>query len=136
MKLAVKTIYGLKALLEMAMHAGHEVTSVDISKAQKIPVKFLEQILTVLKRGKIIESSRGREGGYSLLKEPKEITLYALIELMEGAVDFTANIKKGDTIINRIKEVENKLIAELKKITVEDLIEEKAKETGVSFYNI
>ncbi|MFA6549206.1 MAG: Rrf2 family transcriptional regulator, partial [Candidatus Margulisiibacteriota bacterium] len=101
-----------------------------------IPVKFLEQILTVLKRGKIIESSRGREGGYSLLKEPKEITLYDLIELMEGAVDFTANIKKGDTIINRIKEVENKLITELKKITVEDLIEEKAKETGVLLYNI
>ena len=136
MKLAVKTIYGLKALLEIAQHAGHEVTSAQIAQAQKIPVKFLEQILTILKRGKLIGSSRGREGGYRLLKEPKEITLYALIELMEGMISFSANIKKGDAVINRIKEVEHKLIAELRKITIEDLIEEKAKETGVSFYNI
>ena len=136
MKLSVKTIYGIKALLEIATHNGSEVNSAEIAKAQKVPVKFLEQILAILKRNKLVVSSRGPSGGYLLAKQPKAITLFDVVELLDGTISLTANLKKGNNLQVVLQGIEGKLIAELKIVTLEDLAEEKARETGVLLYNI
>jgi Rrf2 family protein len=136
MKLSNKTVYGIKALLEIALHNGSEVNGAEIAKVQRIPAKFLEQILAILKRSKLVISSRGRSGGYLLAKPPKAITLFEVVELLDGAITLTANLKKGNNLLAVMKEIENKLIGELKKVTLEDLAEEKARETGVLLYNI
>jgi Rrf2 family protein len=136
MKLSNKTIYGIKALLEIAIHNGSEVNSAEIAAAQKVPAKFLEQILAILKRNKLVLSSRGRSGGYLLAKQPKSITLFEVVELLDGAITLTANLKKGNNLLTVMQGIEGKLSAELKKVTLEDLAEEKAKETGVLLYNI
>jgi DNA-binding IscR family transcriptional regulator len=123
MKLANKTIYGIKALLEIALHNGSEVNNAEIAGAQRIPVKFLEQIMAILKRNKLVVSSRGRSGGYLLAKKPKAITL-------------TGNLKKGNNLQVVLSGVEERLAADLKNVTLEDLAEEKTRETGVLLYNI
>jgi Rrf2 family cysteine metabolism transcriptional repressor len=136
MKLANKTIYGIKALLEIALHNGSEVNNAEIAGAQRIPVKFLEQIMAILKRNKLVVSSRGRSGGYLLAKKPKDITLYDLVELLDGAITLTGNLKKGNNLQVVLSGVEERLAADLKNVTLEDLAEEKTRETGVLLYNI
>lgn len=136
MKLANKTIYGIKALLEIALHNGSEVNTAEIAGAQKIPAKFLEQIMAILKRNKLVVSSRGRSGGYLLAKKPKDITLYDLVELLDGAIALTGGLKKGNNLQVVLSGVEERLAADLKKVTLADLAEEKTRETGVLLYNI
>jgi Rrf2 family protein len=136
MKLSTKTIYGIKALLELALQENAEVNTTEIAKAQKIPVKFLEQIMAILKRNKLVVSSRGSRGGYLLAKKAGEITLHDVVELLDGSISLTANVKKGNNLIAILRGIEGKLIAELKKVTLEDLAEERVKEAGVLLYNI
>lgn len=56
----------------------------EIAQRQEIPVRYLEQILLVLRRAGYLESKRGVKGGYSLAKPPHQITLGEIIRLMEG----------------------------------------------------
>lgn len=57
-----------------------------IAEQEKIPRKFLEQILLALKAGGLIVSRRGREGGYTLLKRPAQISLGAVLRLVDGPI--------------------------------------------------
>lgn len=56
----------------------------EIAQRQDIPVRYLEQLLLILKRGGYLESKRGVKGGYTLAKPPHLITLGEIIRLMEG----------------------------------------------------
>jgi Rrf2 family protein len=58
----------------------------EISRAQAIPKKFLEQILLELKRAGIVMSKRGRLGGYGLLKAPEQITFGEVLRLIDGPI--------------------------------------------------
>jgi Rrf2 family protein len=58
----------------------------DIAKRQHLPARYLEQILLSLKRAGFLESKRGVSGGYYLAKHPREITIGAIIRVMEGPV--------------------------------------------------
>ena len=70
-----KCKYAIKALLYIAEFAEEQrpVLSSEIATNQKIPKKFLESILRELRNNMILSSRRGRAGGYTLLKNPKEI---------------------------------------------------------------
>lgn len=56
----------------------------EIAQRQDIPVRYLEQLLLILKRGGYLESKRGVKGGYTLARAPHQITLGEIIRLMEG----------------------------------------------------
>lgn len=58
----------------------------DIARRQHLPVRYLEQILLILKRAGFLESKRGMSGGYYLAKPPREITVGAIIRAMEGPI--------------------------------------------------
>jgi Rrf2 family protein len=136
MKLAVKTIYALQALVEIAQHSAEGASSAQVAKAQGIPLKFLEQILTILKRAKLVKSSRGRQGGYTLAIPANGIEVYDVVERLEGAISFTEGVKKGGPIYNTLKKSEEQAVAELKKVKLEDLITETNKREGIFVYNI
>lgn len=136
MKLSSKTIYALQAMVEIAQSSAEGVPGAEIAKQQKIPVKFLEQILAILKRGRLVKSSRGRKGGYTLGLPAREISVYDVIEKIEGPITLTAGIKRGGPIFNVLKEGEEKAVAELKKRMIEDLLTEKIKKEGIFIYNI
>jgi Rrf2 family transcriptional regulator, cysteine metabolism repressor len=88
MKLTYKGDYALKAVLDLAIHYGEElVTSHDLAKRIDAPVKFFEQVLLELKKGGIIESRRGNEGGYLLSKSPAQITVGDVIRIIEGPIE-------------------------------------------------
>jgi Rrf2 family protein len=83
MRLSKKAEYGLRALAVMSR--GRKSWSVqDLSDAEHIPVKFLEQILLSLRHAGVLTSRRGMMGGYSLARHPAEITVGEVIRSLEG----------------------------------------------------
>ncbi len=84
--LSAKVEYALLALLELAMHHSKKIplTMSEITLKQPIPERYLEQILTNLRRGGVVQSQRGAKGGFVLVREPWEITLLEVVTLVEG----------------------------------------------------
>lgn len=85
MKLSKKSEYGLRALLELTLaHGRTTLQRHDIADRQHIPIEFLEQILLMLKRAGLVASRRGIKGGYTLIKQPGEISLGQVIRILDG----------------------------------------------------
>ena len=77
--------YATRALLELTLNYDNGPTLIqDIAERQKIPLKFLEQILLSLKAMGFVDSRKGRGGGYYLAKPPEAITLGAVVRAIEG----------------------------------------------------
>lgn len=86
MKLSKKAEYAMRALLAMARAPDTSTFAIqDIANSEKIPLKFLEQILLTLKNGGLLRSKRGVGGGYQFLKSPARISLGEIITLIDGA---------------------------------------------------
>lgn len=85
MKITKRGEYGLKTLLSLALVYGQRTLSLrEISVNERMPVKFLEQIMMVLKRNRLVESVKGKHGGYSLSRAPEEITVGEVIRAVDG----------------------------------------------------
>jgi Rrf2 family protein len=76
--------YALRALIALARAGGESLLTADIARQQKIPKRFLEQILLVLKRQGLVQSRRGARGGYTLLKPANAITFAEVLRLIDG----------------------------------------------------
>lgn len=88
--LSRKAKYALKALLYIYHHQNQVPISVkEISDAQKIPYKFLESIMNILKQSRFIKSHRGSRGGYSFMMDPEDITVVAVMRIMDGPIALT-----------------------------------------------
>jgi Rrf2 family protein len=82
-----KTQYALKALMYLTEHKDEgPVLISEISVKKKIPLKFLENILLELKKDGILESKKGKGGGYYLNKAPNKIPLARIIRLIHGPI--------------------------------------------------
>jgi Rrf2 family protein len=80
-----RTQYGLRAVLALAQHYGEgPILIATLAKEEHIPLKFLEVILLDLKSHGLLESKKGKHGGYSLSNPPSTITVGSLIRMMEG----------------------------------------------------
>ncbi|MFO7686446.1 MAG: Rrf2 family transcriptional regulator [Desulfobacterales bacterium] len=85
MLITQKNKYALRAVFELAKRRNQgPVKIVDIAAAQKIPVKFLEVILNQLKHGGVVESKRGFQGGYALIRPPDELTVGDILRQIES----------------------------------------------------
>lgn len=85
--LSKKTQYALKALTYMAERKKDgPILIAEISKKKKIPLKFLENILLELKRAGLLDSKKGKGGGYFFKVDPKDIPLAQVMRLIEGPI--------------------------------------------------
>jgi Rrf2 family protein len=83
--LSRKSKYGLKALLVLAQEAGRgPILISELAARDAIPRKFLEAILLELKRHGLVQSQKGKGGGYFLRRPPAEITFGDVIRVLEG----------------------------------------------------
>jgi len=88
MKLSTKTRYGTRILIELALKLDQGAVQVSkIAASQKIPVKYLEQLIRTLKLAGIVKSVRGAKGGHLLAKKPEDISLGQIVRLFEGQID-------------------------------------------------
>ncbi len=87
MKLSTRGRYGLRALLDLALHSEEgPVPLREIAERQRLSESYLEQLVAALRRGGLIKSVRGPTGGYYLSKEPAAITLGEIFRLLEGPI--------------------------------------------------
>ncbi|NMF67123.1 Rrf2 family transcriptional regulator [Brasilonema octagenarum] len=86
MELSCKSEYAILALIELATHyqSGEPLQIRQIATQQNIPDRYLEQLLATLRRGGILKSQRGSKGGYLLAREPWKITLFEILNCLEG----------------------------------------------------
>jgi Rrf2 family transcriptional regulator, cysteine metabolism repressor len=88
MRVSYKCDYALKVLLELTLSLNKGVlTSQGLSKKLDIPLKFLEQVLSDLRKGGFVESKRGNLGGYLLVGNPAKIMLGQVVRHIDGAVE-------------------------------------------------
>ena len=83
--LSRKSKYAIKAILALAEHGGAEpVRIADLAREENIPPKFLELILLELRNNGILQSRKGKGGGYLLAREPEDIRLGQIVRLFDG----------------------------------------------------
>lgn len=136
MKLSTKTRYGTRILIELALHQDQGAIQVSkISSKQKIPVKYLEQILRTLKAAGIVKSIRGPKGGHLLAKNPSGIYLGQIVRLFEGQTDLVECISSpekcelaADCLVrNAWYDATSVLYEKLDSISIADLIDKNGK---------
>lgn len=85
MRLSKRSEYGVRALIDLAfIYDQGPVHIANIADREKIPVKFLQQVLLTLKHAGILHSKKGVNGGYYLARLPEEITLGEVIRVLDG----------------------------------------------------
>ncbi|HEY3955581.1 MAG TPA: Rrf2 family transcriptional regulator [Streptosporangiaceae bacterium] len=84
MRLSARADYALRAAIEIANVGDGHVTAEQVARAQQIPVKFLETILTQLRRAGLVRSQRGPDGGFWLARAADDITLADIIRAIDG----------------------------------------------------
>ncbi|HZN14449.1 MAG TPA: RrF2 family transcriptional regulator [Acidimicrobiales bacterium] len=84
MRVSAKVDYAVRAALELAAAGDGPIKGDRIAEAQKIPLKFLENILSELRRAGIVASQRGADGGYWLAKAASAVSIADIIRAVEG----------------------------------------------------
>ncbi len=86
MRLTNRTDYALRAALELSAAKGEALTTAALGKAQAIPVSYLGAVLAELRRGGVVKARRGPDGGWTLAKNAKEISLADVIRAVDGTL--------------------------------------------------
>lgn len=133
MKLTVKLDYACRVLAQLAKrYESGEVSCIDeLASVEETPSKYLAQILGELRNGGLVESRRGKQGGYLLAKSPEEISLYDVIGLVEGGF-FTGVSRSagasGDAVADAWNRLQSNFEQSAKAVTLRDLANRPAEE--------
>ena len=141
MKIPMKVDYGVRALVELALHSddGHTQTSA-IAYNQGIPEAYLDQLMTSLNKFGFVTSRRGPQGGHALAMDPKEINLNMVMQSLDSSnspLDCLINphdCALSDTCAQQEvwKTVEEAIRDVLSNITVAELAERQSSLAGLS----
>ena len=87
MRLSRRSEYGLRALTDLVRHEGEgPIALASLAERNRLPAKFLEQIMATLKHGGIVRTTLGARGGYAMADDPATISLGRVIRLLDGAL--------------------------------------------------
>ena len=146
MKLSTKARYGMRAMLDLALHKDQSPVSLrDIAARQQLSLPYLEQLIGPLVASGLVRSIRGPKGGVSLAKEPEQIKLTEIFQVLEGSlapvecVDDPNSCNRSEFCVTREvwSEVKQAVSAVLGSKTLGDLMErERAKASGETMYYI
>ena len=132
MNVTSKGRYALRVMLDLAQHTADGFVSLKtVADRQGISMKYLEMIVGCLKKAELLESTRGKEGGYRLNREPADYTVGEILRSIEDNLAPVACIKDGVVQCDHAaacltvpmwKELDDITNAYLDKITLADLI--------------
>jgi len=124
-----KSPYAVLALAELGRSPGPDpVPIAELARRREVPVQFLEQLFATLRRAGVVRSQRGVKGGYRFAREPAQVTVLEIVELLDGPVGRDAEGIFADAA--------GAARAVLEKTTIADVIEREAREAGASMYYI
>ncbi|MCX7922902.1 MAG: Rrf2 family transcriptional regulator [Clostridia bacterium] len=138
MKLSTKGRYGVKAMLDLAIHnsEGH-ISLKSIAERQDLSENYLEQLFATLRKAGIVKSIRGAQGGYTLAQSPENITVGSILRALEGSLAPVECVTESEPtqcersgacvtklIWERIRDRVNEVVDS---ITLEDLVDQYRK---------
>ncbi|MCM8771592.1 MAG: Rrf2 family transcriptional regulator [Candidatus Omnitrophica bacterium] len=149
MKISTRTRYGLRALIDLGVYyKGKPIFVKDIAKRQNLSERYLEHIMLTLKKAGILRSAKGGKGGYAFLRDPSEIKIKEIIEILEGTISPTECVEKSK-ICERSEicvarklwcNIKEKILEYLDNITLDELIKKQKelneRDKKVIFYEI
>jgi Rrf2 family protein len=144
MKLSTKTRYSARILIELARNYTTKLIQTNkIANRQKIPIKYLEQLITIMRKAGLIESFRGPRGGHRLAIPPSDISLGLIVRLFEGQTDLVNCIASPETcemadecrLRSAWREATIALYEKLDLISIESLLELEGNEIKNLFCN-
>ncbi len=111
-------------------HARGELAHIDeLAETESVPANYLVQILSELRNGGLIVSRRGKQGGYTLARDPEEITLYDIVKLIEGdLLELSGDVRgqSGRRVQQVWREVRADFEAKCKSCTLDRLVAKTA----------
>jgi len=127
MRFSTKAEYGLKAMINLALSYPKIKSLKDVSSEEGISFKYLERIICDLRKCGIIESHKGKDGGYVLAQNPSKVKIGEIVEILEGPIEIMkCESKKCSSLHCRSKkvwvEVGKQVRKTLDNITLLDLI--------------
>ncbi len=143
MKISTKGRYGLRVILELALHYGNGAVSMDtISKNQDISVKYLHNILTRLKHANLVRAIRGSEGGFVMSQPPSQTTASDVVQAMEGPFELIECISNPALCKRSPQCVTMKVWSDLGKVmenflssmTIEYLVQQQKNKQNLTFH--
>jgi Rrf2 family protein len=85
MKISTRGRYGIRLLIDLAEHPGEDhVALANVAERQGISVRYLEQVVIILRRAGFIRSVKGASGGYALARSPQDINIGDVLRVLEG----------------------------------------------------
>ncbi|WP_009960097.1 RrF2 family transcriptional regulator [Verrucomicrobium spinosum] len=135
MKISKKAEYALRAVLAMSRSATGTIFSIQsLAEEERIPLKFLEQILLILRKGGIMHSRRGAGGGYQLVRPASRITVGEILELVDGPIELLPDGNSlSPGLTSAFQELQGEMQAWLTKMTLADVMQREQLRGAVSF---
>lgn len=136
MKISTRGRYALRMMIEIGLHEGQPTKINQVAKNQKISIKYLEQIVSLLVKANLLKSIRGAHGGYVLTKPPKEYSLGEILRITEGSLSPVKCLEEGNEPCNRsfvcvtrraFQKIENAINEVVDNISLEDLLNDEKK---------
>ena len=96
MKISTRGRYGLRAMIDLALHIGEgRVPLAAIAARQDLSLNYLESIFSALKRAGFVLGMAGAQGGYSLARPAEQISLQSILEALEGDLSISEELDVG-----------------------------------------
>jgi len=129
LSITTKSPYAVRALVELARSgAAGPVPIAEIARRRDIPVQVLENLFATLRRAGILRSQRGVKGGYSFARDPSEVTVLEIVDLLDGPLGHGSEGLFADAAAAAR--------ATLATATIADALERENREAGAAMYYI
>jgi Rrf2 family protein len=134
-----KSRYAVQALAELArlgaLPGGKPVPIAELSRRREIPLQFLEQLFATLRRSGVLQSQRGVKGGYTFGRDPSEVSVLEVVQLLDGVVE-----PEHDPGSEEASTVWRAAVAALREVlsgtTIADVVQQEAQAAGAQMYYI
>ncbi|MGB2864135.1 MAG: Rrf2 family transcriptional regulator [Sedimentisphaerales bacterium] len=142
MKLSTRTRYAVRAIIELAQNDSNRPLQLKIiAQRQEISVKYLEQLMAVLRSAGFVRSIRGSKGGYVLAKAPNQIKLNEVMHRLEGTVATVECVENEDYCSRSADcaarylwmQVEQAIEKVMEAITLQDLVDKANDEKKLDY---
>jgi Rrf2 family transcriptional regulator, cysteine metabolism repressor len=133
-----KSRYAVQALAELArqgaLPGAQPVPIAELARRREIPLQFLEQLFATLRRAGLLQSQRGVKGGYLFVRDPGQVTVLEIVQLLDGEFDAEAAAAGGANEVwtRGVTALRN----ELSGTTIADVVQAEAKSAGAQMYYI
>ena len=134
-----KSRYAVQALAELArlgaLPGGKPVPIAELARRRDIPIQFLEQLFATLRRAGVLQSQRGVKGGYTFVRDPSEVAVLDVVQLLDGVVE-----AEHDPGSEEASTVWRAAVAALREVlsgtTIADVVQQEARAAGAQMYYI